>query len=65
MYQMAVKVAHIIDETEIENKEKGRTKRETGPGESNFQGSRNFRRFKSEINQDKGKQAVQWKPRKT
>jgi len=49
MYQMAVKVARIIEETNIENKEKGRAKREIGPGESNSQGSRNFRRFKSEI----------------
>jgi len=60
-----VKAARIIDETKIENKEKGRAKREIGPRESNFQGSRNFRRFKSEVKQDKGKQFVQWKPRKT
>jgi len=41
MYQRVVKVAHIIDETKIENKAKGRVKREIGPGESNSQGSRN------------------------
>ena len=58
MYQRTVKVARIIDETKIENKEKGRVTRKISPGESNSQGSRNFRRFKSEIKQDKGKQAV-------
>jgi len=58
MYQRAVKVARIIDETKIKNKEKGRAKREIGRRESNSQGSRNFRRFKSEAKQDKGKQAV-------
>jgi len=36
-----MKVAHFIDENEIENKEKGRAKREIGPRESNSQGSRN------------------------
>ena len=65
MYQRAVKVGRIIDEAKIENKEKGRAKMEVGPGESNSQGSQNFRRFKTEIKQDKGKQAVQWKSRKT
>jgi len=65
MYWRAVKVTRIIDETKIENQEKGRVKREIGPGESNPQGSTNFRRFKSEVKQDKGKQVVQWKPRKT
>jgi len=49
MYQRAVKVARIIDETKIENKEKGRAKREISPGEPNSQGNRNFRRSKSEI----------------
>jgi len=65
MYQRVGKVVRIIDETKIENKEKGRAKREAGPGETNSWGSRNFRRSKSEIKQDKGKQAVQWKRRKT
>ena len=60
-----MKVASIIDETKIENKEKGRVTRKISPGESNSQGSRNFRRFKSEIKQDKGKHAVQRKPGKT
>jgi len=55
MYQRAVKVARIIDATEIENKEKRRAKREIGLGESNSQGSRNFRRFKSGEKEDKGK----------
>ena len=64
MYQRAVKVARIIDEIKIENKEKDRAKRGIGPEEPNSQGSRNFRRFKSELKQDKGKQAVQCKPRK-
>jgi len=59
-----VKIARIIDETKIENKERGQAKREIGPGDPNSQGSRNFGRSKSEIKQDKGKQAIQWKPMK-
>jgi len=35
MHQRAVKVAHIIDETKIENKEKCRAKREVNPRETN------------------------------
>ena len=35
MYPRAVKVARIIDETEIENKEKGGPRKEISPGESN------------------------------
>jgi len=34
-----VKVARIIDDTKIENKEKGQAKKEIGPGESNSEGS--------------------------
>jgi len=37
MYQRVVKVGRIVDEPKIENKEKGRAKREIGPGESNSQ----------------------------
>jgi len=58
MCQRAVKVARIIDETKIENKERGPTKREIGPGKPKSQGRRNFKRSKSTIKQDKGKQAV-------
>jgi len=50
-----VKVARIIDETKIKNKERGPTKREIGPGKPNSQGRRNFKRSESEIKQDKGK----------
>ena len=35
MCQRAVKVARIIDETKIENKERGPTKREIGSGKPN------------------------------
>jgi len=35
MYQRAVKVARIIDETKIENKERGPAKREFDPGKPN------------------------------
>ena len=55
MYQRAVKVARIIDEIKIENKERGSAKREIGPGKPNSQGRRNFKRSESEIKQDKGK----------
>jgi len=34
-YQRAVKVARIIDETKIKNKEKGRAKRKISPREPN------------------------------
>jgi len=65
MYQRVVKVARIIDETKIKNKERDPAKREIGPGKPNSQGRRNFKRSKSEIKQDKGKQAVQGKPMET
>lgn len=65
MYQRAVKVARIIDETKNENKEKGRARKEIGPRESNSQGCKDFRRFKSGIEHHKGKQTVQWKLRTT
>jgi len=46
MYQKAVKIARIMIETEIENGERDQVKEEFGPGGSNSQGNRNFRRFK-------------------
>jgi len=46
MYQKAVKIARFISKIEIENREKDRVKEEFGPGGSNSQGNRNFRRFK-------------------
>jgi len=41
-----MKIARIMSETEIENREKDQVKEELGPGGSNSQGNRNFRRFK-------------------
>jgi len=35
MYQKAVKIARIMNETETENREKGQVKRKFGPGGSN------------------------------
>jgi len=58
MDQKAAKIARIMSETEIENREKDQVKDEFGPGGSNSQGNRNFRRFKHEMKQDKGKQAA-------
>jgi len=46
IYQKAMKIAHIINETENENKEKGLAKKKSDLGGSNYQGNRNFRRFK-------------------
>jgi len=65
MYQRAVKVAHIIDESKIEHKEKGPTKREIGPGKPNSEEEKTLKRSKSAIKQNKGKQAVQGKPIET
>ena len=49
MYQKTVKIARIMNETEIENREKDQVKKEFGPGGSNSQGNRNFKRFKHEM----------------
>ena len=65
MYEKAVKIARVMNETEIEIREKNQVKEKFGPGGSNFQGNRNFRMFKHGVKQDKGKQAPEWKPRKT
>ena len=46
MFQKAVKIACIISEIEIENREKDQVKEEFSPGGSNSQGNRNFRMFK-------------------
>jgi len=46
MYQKVVKVARIISETKIENREKRETKKKFDLGGSNYQGNRNFRWFK-------------------
>ena len=59
IYQMAVKVAHIINMVEIENREKGQAKKKFCPRGSNSQGNINFRRFKTGMRQDKEKQPVQ------
>jgi len=45
MYQETVKIARIMSKTEIENREKDQEKEKFGPGGSNSQGSKNFRRF--------------------
>jgi len=58
MYQKVVKIAYIMSETEIENREKDQVKEEFGPRGSNSQGNRNFRRFKHGMKQDKGKQTA-------
>jgi len=64
MYQRAVKIARIMNETEIKNREKDQVKRKFGPGGSNSHENRNFMRFKPGMKWDKGKQTAQWKPRK-
>jgi len=64
MYQKAAKIARIISEAEIENREKDQVREEFGPGGSNSHRNRNLRRFKHGMKQDKGKQAAQWKLRK-
>ena len=53
MYQKAVKVARIINEIEIENREKGRAKKKFGLGGSDYQGNRNFKWFKPGMNKIK------------
>jgi len=65
MYQKAMKIARIINQTEIENREKDQVKKKFGPEGSNSQGNRNFRRFKAAMKQDKRKQTAQWNSRKT
>jgi len=55
MYQKAMKVAWIINETEIENREKRKPKKKFGLRGSNCQQNRNFRRFKPGMKQNKGK----------
>jgi len=65
MYQKVVKIARIISETEIEDREKDQVKERFGIGGSNFQGNINFRRVKHGMKQDRGKQAAQGKLRKT
>jgi len=65
MDQRAVKIAHIMNETETKNREKDQVKRKFGPGGSNSQRNKDFRRFKSGMKQDKGQQTAQWKPTKT
>ena len=65
MYQKVVKIARIMNETKTENREKEQVKRKFGPGGSNSQRNKDFRRFKLGMKQDKGKQTTQWKPRKT
>ena len=65
MYQKAVKIARIISETEIEDREKDQVTEKFGPGGSNSLGNINFRRVKHGMKLDKGKQAAQGKPRKT
>ena len=59
MYQRAVKIARIMNETEIENREKGQAKRKFAPEGSNSRGNRNFKRFKLGMRQNKGKQPTQ------
>ena len=46
MYQKALKIAHIISETEIENRERDQVKEKFGPTGSDSQKNMNFRRFK-------------------
>jgi len=49
-----VKIASIISETEIENRDKDQVKEKFRHGGSK-QGNINFRRFKHEMKQNKGK----------
>ena len=55
MYQRAMKVACIMNETEIENRENGQAKRKFGPGGSSSQGNMNFKKFRPRVGQNKGK----------
>ena len=50
MYQKAVKINLVVDETKVENREMGQAKRKFGPSRSSSQCGRNFRRFNSERN---------------
>jgi len=59
MYQKTMKVARIMSETKIENREEDQVKEEFGPGGSNSHRNRNFRRFKHGMKYHKGKQAAQ------
>jgi len=58
MYQKVVKIARIMSETEIESREEDQVKEEFGPGGSNSQGNRNFRRFEHGMKQDNRRQAI-------
>jgi len=46
MYQKAVKIARIISETKIEDREKDQVKKKFNPRGSNSEGNINFRRVK-------------------
>jgi len=58
MYQRAVKIIRIMNETKIKNREKDQVKRKFGPRRSNSQGNKNSRRFKPGMKFDKGKQTA-------
>ena len=53
MFQRAMKIARVMDETEVESREMGQPKRKFSPGESNSQGSSNFKRFNPQKTKDK------------
>jgi len=60
MYQNAMKIARVIEETEAEGRPMGPTKRKFGPGGSSTQGNKKFRNFNPA--KDRGKR-VQVAPR--
>ena len=60
MYERAVKVARIINETEIGNRERSQAKRRLGPRGPNFQRNTNFKRVKPGMRQNKRKHPAQW-----
>jgi len=54
MYQGAVKIARVVEETEAESRQIGLAKRKFGEGGSGAQGNKRFRNFNLAKDRDKG-----------
>jgi len=58
MYQRAMKIARVIEETEAESRQIGLAKRRFGPGGSYAQENKRFKKFNPEEDQGKVKQVM-------
>jgi len=65
IFKKAVKIACIMNETEIENREKAQTNRKYGARESSSHGNGNFKRFRVGVGWNKGKHPAKKQRKKT